>query len=308
MMHKNCLLCPRQCNIDRESSLGYCMSSTDIKVARAALHFWEEPCISGQSGSGAVFFSGCNLRCVFCQNHAISDGSAGKCISVEHLAEIFLSLQEQKAHNINLVTPSHYVPQIAQSLILAKDQGLTIPVIYNTGSYELVDTLKQLDGLIDIYLPDLKYYDDSLAMRYSHAPHYFSIAQAAISEMYRQVGKIQFEEEPFSSDPAYESDSHLLKKGMIVRHLMLPGCLDDSKKIMHYLQQTYSDHIFISIMNQFTPMPRLSDYPEINRKVSFEEYDELIDYCIDSGIENAFIQEGETSSESFIPAFDETGV
>lgn len=292
-----CVLCPRNCNSNRANGeKGFCMESDKIMLARAALHMWEEPCISGEEGSGAVFFSGCNLRCVFCQNHEISGGEAGMEVSVERLAEIFLNLQKQGANNINLVTPSHYVPQIREALLLAKKQGLILPIVYNSSAYEKTETLRLLDGLVDIYLPDLKYCSSGLSLKYSKAADYFAVASLAITEMVRQVGTPVFDERD------------IMKKGVIVRHLALPGCAEDSRAVIKYLYDTYGDDIFISLMNQYTPLLHVAAYPELNRRLTEEEYDELVDYAIDLGIENGFIQEGDTVGESFIPAFDYEGV
>ncbi len=294
----NCILCPRKCGINRlESQTGYCSMPANLRIARAALHMWEEPCISGTSGSGTVFFSGCNLKCVFCQNHAIALGDCGKEITVSRLADIFFELQEKGATNINLVTPTHYIPQIRDALILAKDKGLQLPIVYNTGSYENAESLRLLEGLIDIYLPDLKYYSAELSSLYSHAKDYFPFATVAIAEMYRQVGA-----------PVFDEASGLMKRGMIVRHLVLPGQTKDSKKILRYLFETYGHQIYISIMNQYTPLPHVSSIPELNRPVSPEEYDKVVDFALRLGIENAFIQEGETARDSFIPPFDMDGV
>lgn len=269
----------------------------ELLVARAALHMWEEPCISGTVGSGTVFFSGCNLKCVFCQNHSIALGDLGKAISNQRLAEIFLELQEKGAANINLVTPTHYIPQIRDALILSKKQGLTLPIVYNTSSYESPASLSLLEGLIDIYLPDLKYYSQELSREYSHADDYFQVATTAISEMYRQVGT-----------PIFDNTTGLMKRGMIVRHLLLPDQSKDSKKILRYLYETYGDTIYISIMNQYTPLPHVAHIPKLNRKVTYEEYEKIIRFALRLGIENAYIQEGETASESFIPPFDYEGV
>lgn len=268
----------------------------EIMVARAALHMWEEPCISGERGSGTVFFTGCPLKCVYCQNRKIALGSVGKRISADRLTEIFIELQEKGAHNINLVTPTHYVPQIVSALRAAKHKGLSIPVVYNTGSYETVETLRLLDGLIDIYLPDCKYYSSELSEKYSHAPNYFEVADAAIAEMVRQVGK-----------PVLEGG--MMKRGVIVRHMILPNCTRDSKEVIHHLLQKYGNDIFISIMNQYTPLEEgLQEYPELCRKVTKREYEKVVDYAISLGIENGFIQEGDTAKESFIPDFECEGV
>ena len=295
-----CDLCPRKCLVDRKKGeKGICGQTENLKVARAALHFWEEPCISGDEGSGAVFFSGCPLHCVFCQNENIANGTVGKEISLERLVDIFLELQEKRANNINLVTPGHFVPQIVKALDQARREGLTLPVVYNTSSYETVDTIKMLDGYVDIYLPDFKYMSPVLSKKYSHAPDYAEVAKAAIAEMVRQTGKAVF---------VNGDEENLILRGTIVRHLTLPGCMEDSMQILKYLHETYGDTIYISIMNQFTPLSNLEKYPELNRKITDEEYEALVDYAIEIGIENGFIQEGDTAEESFIPAFDCEGV
>ena len=299
-MQKSCTLCPRYCNVDRDKGeKGICGQSSELKAARAALHFWEEPCISGKNGSGTVFFSGCSLHCVFCQNEGIANGTVGKLISVERLAEIFFELEAQGAHNINLVTPGHFIPQIKNALILAKKKGLNLPIVYNTSSYESVEALKSLEGLIDIYLPDFKYMDSELAKKYSHAKDYPQRAKEAIAEMVRQTGEPCFDE---------NGEEGLMKRGTIVRHLTLPGCLEDSKAILKYLYETYENQIYISIMNQFTPLSNVEAYPELNRTITEAEYEELVDYAIELGVERGFIQEGETAKESFIPDFNCTGI
>lgn len=289
---EQCNLCPRSCGSNRAAGqTGYCGMSAEVKVARASLHMWEEPCISGTNGSGTVFFTGCPLKCVYCQNRTIAIGSTGERISIERLSEIFIELQEKGAHNINLVTPTHYVPQIVEALKSAKEKGLHIPIVYNTGSYEKVETIQALEDLVDIYLPDCKYYDSELAAKYSNAPDYFKVASDAIEEMVRQVGKPMFE-------------GNLMKRGVIVRHMILPGHTKDSRKIIERLYKTYGDDIYISIMNQYTPLPQMKNFPEINRRITAREYEKVIDYAISLGIENAFIQEGETAKESFIPDFE----
>lgn len=293
-----CHLCPRNCNADREHGMpGYCGETMSIRVARAALHMWEEPCISGTTGSGTVFFCGCPLKCVFCQNASIARNQTGKVISVKRLSEIFLELQAKGACNINLVTPTHFVPRIADALRLAKANGLFIPIVYNTGSYETIETLHLMEGLVDIYLPDLKYCSSALSMRYSNVPDYFEVATAAISEMFRQTGV-----------PVFDEKTGLMKRGLIVRHLLLPGQLADSRNIMDYLHATYHNDIYVSIMSQYTPMRRFPNMPELNRKVTPREYDTLVDYCIAIGIENGFIQEEDVASDSFIPPFDFEGI
>ena len=295
-MYQFCTLCPRNCGVNRTGNqTGYCGMTDSILVARASLHMWEEPCISGIGGSGTVFFTGCNLKCVYCQNHIIAIGQKGKEVSIAELSELFLMLQDKGAHNINLVTPNHYIPGIVEALSLAKSQGLTLPIVYNTGGYDSVSSLSMLDGLIDIYLPDFKYISGTLSKRYSHAANYFEVAKESLAEMYRQVGS-----------PVFAGD--LLKKGIIVRHLLLPGCTKDSKAVIRYLYETYHNQIFISIMNQYTPLPHVATYPELNRKVTQAEYDEVVNFAIDLGVEQGFIQEGDTAKESFIPEFDFTGL
>lgn len=294
---KCCTLCPRECKVDRtKNEIGSCGVSNKIKVARIAPHYYEEPPISGKNGSGAVFFSGCNLKCIYCQNYDISKFNFGKTITITKLAEKMIELQNMHVHNINLVTPTHYIPQIRKAIIKAKKMGLNIPIVYNTSSYEKVESLKLLDGLIDVYLPDLKYFDDILAVKYSKAPNYFNIAIDAIEEMFRQTGPIEFDK------------NGMIKKGVIVRHLLLPGQIEDSKKILKYLNFIYNNNIFISIMNQYTPLDTVKNIPELNKTVTNKEYDELINYACDLGIKNAFIQEGKTCEESFIPKFDLTGI
>lgn len=337
---ENCMLCPRECSVNRKKGeMGVCGQTAAIKAARAALHMWEEPCISGQNGSGTVFFSGCNLGCIFCQNHNIATGKAGIEISIERLAEIFLELQEKGANNINLVTAGHFVPQVVGALKLAKQQGLYLPVVYNTSSYEKVETLRLLEGYVDIYLPDLKYVDSAISSRYSHAADYFTCASAAIAEMVRQVGKPEFvferaagkegssvefladEKKKISEQQSnmifdaaeYQErseagESLLMRKGVIVRHLVMPDCVEDSKRVISYLLKTYGGRIFISIMNQYTPLPQCREYPELSRRVTEAEYDAVVDYAIELGIENGFIQEGDVAEESFIPEFDGEGI
>jgi len=287
-----CNICPRICNVNRNNNeLGFCKCNNEIKIANYSLHMWEEPCISGDVGSGTVFFSYCNLQCIYCQNYEISTLHKGKTISKEELVDIFLELQDRGALNINLVTPTHYVPLIKEAIIIAKHKGLTIPIVYNTSSYEKVDTLKSLEGLVDVYLPDLKYYDNELGVKYSKCNNYFDYATRAIEEMYRQVGKVRIV-------------NGIIKKGVIVRHLVLPGHIEDSKKIIKSLYDKYKDNIYISIMNQFTPVNKVS-YSNLNRTLTEEEYDEVIDYAYNLGVRNAFIQEGETCVDSFIPKFSD---
>lgn len=311
MENYKCNLCPRNCNVNRKlGELGYCGQAYEISAARAALHMWEEPCISGERGSGTVFFSGCPLRCVYCQNHSIAIGKVGKRVTTEKLSQIFLNLQEQKANNINLVTPTHFVPSIIEALETARFNGLNIPVVYNTGSYEKVETIKLLEGHVQVYLPDLKYYDSNMSKRYSNAADYFKVATAAIGEMVRQCKTPVFEGEETAKGLTGEGvvEEGIMLGGVIVRHLLLPGGLEDSKKIIKFLYETYGNEIYISIMNQYTPVADLTKYPELKRRVTEEEYDELVDYAIELGVENGFIQEGETAKESFIPEFDMEGI
>ena len=287
----NCTICPRKCGINRYKEKGYCGASNKIKLAYYSLHKWEEPVISGTKGSGTIFFSHCNLKCLYCQNKKISLDGYGKEISNKRLEEIILELQEKGAHNINLVTPTHYTPQIRKILINVKDK-LHIPVVYNTSSYENVSTLMMMRGLVDIYLADLRYFDDSLGEKYSGCRNYFETATMAIDEMYRQVGK-------------FEIENNLMKKGLIVRVLILPGHKHEAKEIINYLYKTYKDDIFISIMNQYTP-PSTCKYDNLLKKLSEEDYDEVINFALTIGVTNAFIQEGDTAKESFIPKFDKS--
>ena len=294
---RECRLCPRNCGVDRlGGQRGYCRVGAQLLVARAALHMWEEPCISGEEGSGTVFFSGCSLGCKFCQNREISGGKRGTEISIERLADIFLRLQGQGANNINLVTAGHYLPQTAAALRIAKTKGLAIPVVYNSSGYEKRESLKWLEGLVDIYLPDFKYMDGELAKKYSNAQDYPEAAKTALQEMVRQTVSAQFDERG------------RIRRGVIVRHLLLPGHVSDSKKVVEYLYNTYGNQIYISLMNQYTPMPAMEQDPLLSRKVTAREYGRLVDYALSLGLENGFLQEGETAKESFIPAFDGEGV
>ena len=295
--YENCLLCPRKCGINRSTGqTGVCGVSAEIRVARAALYYWEEPCISGKKGSGAVFFSGCSLHCVFCQNREISDGKAGKVISKERLSDIFLELKAKGANNINLVTPGQYIPDIVWAVNDARSRGMKLPIVYNTSGYEDAKELKLLDGIVDVYLPDFKYMDSALSAKYSRAKDYPSVAKQALSEMVRQQPSV-----------VIDDATGLIQKGVIVRQLLLPGHVNDAKAILKYLHDTYQNSIYISMMSQFTPIA-LKDYPEINRTVTRREYERLIDYALKIGITNAFIQEGDVAKDSFIPAFDCEGV
>lgn len=293
---ENCKLCPRNCNINRIiGKVGFCGATDKLKVARAALHMWEEPCISGENGSGTVFFSHCSLKCIFCQNNNISQNNFGKEITIERLAKIFIELQSKHANNINLVTPTHYVPQIIEAIKLAKANGLVIPIVYNSSGYENVETIKLLKSYIDIYLPDFKYYDNSLAVKLSNAPDYFNKALACIDEMVSQIEENVFNEKG------------IMQKGIIIRHLVLPGHTLDSKKLVKTLIERYENKVYISLMSQYTPVKSLP-YNELNRKLTKKEYEKVVDYAINLGLANGFIQDGEAAKESFIPDFDITGV
>lgn len=288
-----CKLCPRKCGADRNSGeTGFCGASDKIKIARSDLHFWEEPCISGDKGSGTVFFSHCTLKCVYCQNYKISTENKGRFVTESELAHCFLDLQRKGALNINLVTPTHYVPQIIEALKIAKENGLSLPVLYNTSGYENPETLELLKGYVDIFLPDFKYFSNKHAKKYSCAEDYPKVAKKAIAKMFELVGKCQFDE------------NGIIKKGVIVRHLMLPEQEEDSNNILEYLYRTYGDDIFISIMSQYTPLETLpKEFPELNKKLDMTVYDKVLDFAVNLGVENAFIQEEEAASESFIPDF-----
>lgn len=288
-LFNKCTLCPRECKVNRnKKELGYCKASNKIKIGGYHLHMWEEPILSSQGGSGTIFFSYCNLRCIFCQNYDISHNFIGEEITIDRFSDICLELEKMGASNINLVTPTHYIPLIRDGLILAKEKGLSIPIVYNTSGYESVSSLKLLDGLIDIYLPDFKCYDNSLG-KYFGVYNYFEVTSLAIEEMYRQVGK-----------PKYNKD--MLIKGVIIRHLVLPGHIKDTKKVINYLYKKYSDNVILSIMNQYTPV-RKTQYNNLNRRVTKKEYNEIIDFAYNLGIRNCFVQEEESQSSSFIPKF-----
>lgn len=285
-----CSICPRHCNVDRSVNLGFCQSPDNFRVARAALHFWEEPCISGKEGSGTVFFSGCNLKCVFCQNNEISAENKGVEISDDKLISIFENLISQGANNINLVNPTHYAKRLAKVLGRWKSP---VPIVYNSSGYEEVETLKALDGLIDIYLPDLKYIRAEKAMRYSKAADYFEKASVALLEMRRQV------EDKFDGD--------IMKSGMIIRHLILPQNTNSSIAVLDFIKSNFPD-TFVSLMAQYTPCGDLSEFPEINRKITKREYEKVVNYAFDNSFDKLFIQELSSADKSFIPKFDFTGV
>ncbi len=305
----DCTLCPRSCRVNRLAGrIGYCNVTADLFAARAALYYHEEPVISGSRGSGAVFFAGCNMGCVFCQNYAIAKAMTGTQLSSGRLTEIFMSLQEQGAHNINLITAEHFLPQVIRSLRDAKDQGLTLPVVYNTGTYERVEAIQALEGLVDVWLPDFKYISPRLSLAYSHTPDYFQYASKALQEMVRQCPEPLFSDGSHTLDAPDDADDPLMVRGVLVRHLVLPGSTQDSMDILKYLHDTYGDQIFISIMNQYTPMPQVKDDPDLGRKLSSAEYEKVVDYAISLGITNGFIQEEGTASRRYIPAFDGTGI
>lgn len=292
-----CNICPRQCNKDREAlEKGFCGLSYELKLARAALHYWEEPCISGGVGSGAVFFSGCNLRCIFCQNQNISDGGRGMVVSDERLADIFLNLQDQNAANINLVTPTHFISGIIKAIDKARNNGLNIPIVYNTSGYESVDSLKRLEGYVDVYLPDFKYMDEQLAATFSKAPDYPSVVISAINEMKRQRPVNIF------------NDGGLINKGVIIRHLVLPGHIKNSLRVLDSIIEHYGAETYVSIMNQYTPLGNPELPSELRRKVTKREYEKVLNHAFDIGIINGYFQDGDTMKESFIPDFDFTGL
>lgn len=279
--------------------MGYCMMEDGIYLARAALHMWEEPCISGESGSGAVFFSGCNLRCVYCQNHEIAAGRKGRQVSVERLSQIFLELQDKGAANINLVTPDHFIIKIAEAVLLAKVKGLRLPVVYNGSGYEKEGIIENLSGIVDIFLTDFKYMDEKAAQKYSFAPDYPEVAKKALAQMVKLVGEPVFDEKG------------MMTRGVIVRHLLLPGHKRNAKDVIRYVYETYGDRVYLSLMNQYTPFERLkenSDYRELCRKITRREYETVVDYALSLGVRNAYIQEGDVAKESFIPAFDYEGI
>lgn len=294
---ENCNLCERRCNVNRlKGQLGVCAADNRLKVARAELHLWEEPPISCGTGSGTVFFSYCNLRCVFCQNHEISQEFNGKYITIDRLSEIFLELQKKGANNINLVTPTHYVPQIKEALEKAKAKGLTLPILYNTNGYDTLETIKSLRGYIDVYLPDFKYFNDKYAIKYSKVKNYKENIISILKEMVNQVG-----------EPVFDAEGKI-QKGVIIRHLMLPGLLFDSKKVIDTIHKTFEDKVYISIMNQYVPMHKAKDYPEINKTLNPKHYDSLIDYAASIGVTKGFVQEEGTNNTSYVPRFNLDGV
>lgn len=291
-----CTLCPFQCKTNRFLQPGPCHASSKLFAAKAFLHPWEEPCISGEKGSGTIFFSGCNLHCVFCQNHEISQQCSGKEISIDRLAEIMLELQEQGAANINLVTPTPYALHIIEAVALAKAKGLTLPIVYNTNGYETLETIELLKGTVDIYLPDLKYYADSYAIKYSKAPNYFQHASKAILAMIRQVGFPVFDE------------AGLMKKGVLLRHMILPELQEDTKNLLRWIKNELGKEAFVSLMCQYTPMYKANAYEEINRKLEDWEYEYIVDFFLKLGLENGFVQDYSSATTDYVPVFDLSGV
>ncbi len=304
--YKSCSLCPRNCNADRmKGRLGYCGSSDRMTAARAALHMWEEPCISGREGSGTIFFAGCALKCVYCQNRSIALRKAGKEISAGRLSEIFFELAEKGANNINLVTADHFIPEIVNAIRMARDNGFGLPFLLNTSSYVKTDTLKMLDGLVDIYLPDMKYIDPRTALEYSNAADYPAAAKEAIDEMVRQL-------RARSNDGRVRNvfDSRgIMQQGIIIRHMLLPGHVLEAKLIVRYLHEKYGDEVYLSLMSQYTPPKDLPGrFAKISRRVTQREYESLLDYAAELGITKGFMQEGAAADESFIPAFNCEGI
>ena len=292
---ENCRLCPRRCGVNRlNGERGFCGAGREVRIARAALHFWEEPCISGSSGSGTVFFSNCTMKCVYCQNYEVSTNNLGYAVTEEELAEIFLDLQRQGANNINLVTPTHYVPQIIAALLIAGANGMVLPVVYNTGGYELPETIEMLCGHVDIYMPDFKYYDNKTAARYSKAPDYLEHAAAALDSMYHQVGTPELDQ------------NGIMRRGMIIRHLMLPGRLSDTVHIINYIHKHFGDKVYFSLMNQYTPVRHIEGIERLNGRLDIRAYRAAVDLCRRLGMERVFVQDGEAASESFIPEFTGT--
>ena len=296
-MSEQCNQCPRQCGISRKNELGFCGVPEQPKVAKVCLHMWEEPCISGDRGSGAVFFSGCNLKCIYCQNFDISQYNHGKLISNERLQEIFVELINKGAHNINLVNPSHYAGAIRQALISLKQQGqLTVPVVYNTNSYETINTLKALEGLVDVYLPDMKYFSEETARRYSRAQDYPQVSQKAVIEMYNQVGSPLL------------SETGIIQRGVIIRHLILPGHVKESMKVLDWISENLPKSVYVSLMSQYTPFYAADKYPEINRPITRSEYERVVNHLYKLGLQEGYIQERQSADIQYIPDFNLDGV
>ena len=288
---KACQLCPRRCKVDRVKALGFCGAGENLRVALVSLHKWEEPCLVGENGAGTIFFSHCNLKCVYCQNFSISNGGFGADISIERLAEIFIEQQQRGAANIELVTPTHYTDKICAAIDIAKSRGLNLPIVWNSNAYENISTLELLRGRVDIFLPDLKYFDDENARIFSNAPNYFNVAAAAIKKMFELVGS-----------PKFDGDKMI--SGVIVRHLVLPNFRRDSIKIVDWLYKTFGDDIFISLMNQYTPIFRAGEFKKISRPLTTFEYQSVVDHAAKLGVKNCFIQLGKTADKNFIPNFN----
>lgn len=295
-LYEKCTLCPRKCGVNRNLNKGFCGETTKLRIGRAGLHLWEEPCISGSNGSGTVFFSGCIMKCAFCQNFILSHHGCGKIIDTNRLADIFLELQNKGAHNINLVSGEHFILHIIDAIDKAKAEGLSVPIVFNCSGYADVKILKMLNGYVDVYLPDFKYFNNETALRYSKAKDYAEAAKTAIDEMVSQQPEVVLD------------DDEMIRRGVIVRHLCIPGKTEESKAIIKYLFNKYGNNIIMSIMNQYTPLENVENYPEINRKLTQNEYDDILDYCMQIGVENAYIQEDGTVDESFIPDFNGEGV
>lgn len=294
---EDCTLCPRGCHSNRlHGQLGYCKAGALPRLALASIHQWEEPPISGTRGSGAIFFSGCNMGCIFCQNYTISQENHGQEVSIRRLAEIMVSQQEKGVHNVNLVSAGHFLPQVRDAIKLARDMGLSIPIVYNSNGYETVESLRLLDGCIDIYLPDLKYFDETYAVSFSHAPNYFSIASAAILEMLRQVGA-----------PLLNKDG-IMQKGIIVRHLILPGCKEDSKKILRWIKDNLDDNAYVSLLNQYTPLYQASQCKQLSRRLTTFEYQKVTAYFEEIGLNNGFVQKRSAYGIQYTPNFDLSGL
>lgn len=288
-----CEICPHKCGIDRtKKEIGRCKSTDKIKIALYSVHHFEEPCISGENGSGTVFFSNCNLNCIYCQNYEISQEGKGKEISIEELADIFIEQQNRNVENINLVTPTSYTLQIIEAIKIAKKKGLTIPIIYNTNGYERVETLKLLEGYVDVYLPDLKYYDDKIAMKYSKIKNYFEIATKAIQEMYRQVGSPKLDKRG------------MFRKGVMIRHLVLPNNIENSKNILKWIKENIDEDVYIDIMAQYFPTYKAKENNELNRKLTKEEYQEIENYVYQLDIKNGYMQELGEHEEEYVPKWD----
>ena len=296
MMIENCMLCPRRCGVDRRESVGFCGAGALARIALVSLHHWEEPCLTGDNGAGTVFFSYCNLRCCFCQNHEISHGGKGVEVTDERLAELFMEQQQRGAATLDLVTPTHYVPQIIHALDLARAKGFRLPVVYNSGAYETVETIESLRDYVDVFLPDLKYIEAASAKEYSQAEDYFPVASAAIRRMVEIAGSLQFDEDG------------QLRRGVLVRHLVLPGHRHESMRVLDWLWQTFGDTIQISLMNQYTPMYKAAEHKGMNRRLTTFEYESVVNHAVDLGITNCYVQEGQTASEKFVPTFDNRGV